>query len=109
MSTALLVILDGPQGCGKTTVAPYLAQAFGCTHIHDDEPSPRTVAMDLYAGRRVLVCTYSGFEPWEDQNAPTLRITINGDHPTLTLWNLLAALQQPEGCAALRRVCGSDL
>lgn len=108
MSTALLVILDGPQGCGKTTVAPYLAQAFGCTHIHEDEPSPRTVAMDLYEGRRVLVCTFGGFEPWEVQNAPTLRISLDGDDPTRTLLGLMKALGQDKACLALQRIVMSN-
>ena len=95
MNGPLLVILDGPQGCGKTTVAPYLAQAFGCSRIYEDEPTPRTVAIDLYEGRRVLVCTSGGFEPLEDQNAPTLRITVEGDHPTRTLHQLMTALGHP--------------
>lgn len=105
--SALLVILEGPQGCGKTTAAPFIAQAFGCTEIYADEPDPRDVEMDLYEGRRVLVCVGGDFcDDTEfaptDEFAPVIRISIEGDRPIETLWNFTAALKQPEGCAALR-------
>ena len=105
--SALLVILEGPQGCGKTTAAPFIAKAFGCTEIYADEPEARDVEMDLYEGRRVLVCVNGDFfsdtefAP-TDEFAPVIRISIEGDRPIETLWNFTAALQQPEGCAALR-------
>ncbi|WP_374335080.1 hypothetical protein [Methyloversatilis sp.] len=107
--SALLVILEGPQGCGKTIVAPYLAQALGCTRVHEDEPDARAVMMDLYEGRRVLVCAPTGAE-WEpaEQSAPTLRISIDGDHPVRTLHDLLRALGQEKACKALQRIAMSN-
>ncbi|EGK73342.1 hypothetical protein METUNv1_00520 [Methyloversatilis universalis FAM5] len=103
--SALLVILEGPQGCGKTTAAPFIAQAFGCTDIYADEPSRRAVETALYEGRRVLACVSGNFffAP-TDEAAPVIRISIEGDRPTPTLMTLLAALEQPAGCMALQTI-----
>lgn len=103
--SALLVILEGREGCGKTTAAPFIAQAFGCTEIYADEPSHRAVDAALSEGRRVLACVSGNFffAP-NDEAAPVIRISIEGDRPTTTLLRLLAALEQPAGCMALQTV-----
>ncbi|MCU7839753.1 MAG: ATP-binding protein [Candidatus Thiodiazotropha sp. (ex Troendleina suluensis)] len=31
------VVVFGPQGCGKTTVAEQLKEYFGCSEVNDDE------------------------------------------------------------------------
>lgn len=104
MSGPLLVILQAPQGCGKTTAAALIAQAFGCDSIHDDELNPRAVEADLYRGRRVLLCTPNDFHP-TDEAAPVLRITIEGDHPTRSLHDLLIALGQPIDALSVINTC----
>jgi len=98
MSTAgaLLVVLCGPQGCGKSTVAPLIAKATACERMYDDEPEGdiSVIRRELACGRRVLVCTNDPDFP-AAVSAPVLRISLEGDRPTDALRSVLAAFGQP--------------
>lgn len=93
MAGTLLVVLRAEQGVGKTIAAPLVAKATGCERIYADEPDRRAVDLDLYEGRRVLVCSNDDYQPSDDA-APVLRISIEGDRPRDTLRSLLTAFGQ---------------
>lgn len=108
MSTAgpLLVVLCGPQGCGKTTVAPLIAKATACERMYDDEPEGDLSAIrrELALGRRVLVCTSNPDYPAAFA-APVLRISLEGDRPTDALRSVLAAFGQPADALSFMNTC----
>jgi hypothetical protein len=106
-ATALLIVLQAPQGSGKTTVAEYVAKAFSCDRIYDDELDHFAITADLYHGLRILVCASDDYAPADDA-VPVLHLRIDGDRPADTLCRLLTALGQSGGCEALQRIVMSS-
>lgn len=106
MCGPLLVVLCGPQGCGKTTVASLIAKATACERIYDDEPEGdfSAIRRELALGRRVLVCTSNPDYPAAFA-APVLRISLEGDRPTDALRSVLAAFGQPADALSVMNTC----
>lgn len=105
--TALLIVLQAPQGCGKTTVAEYVAETFACAVVFDDEFDHFAITAALYKGHRVLVCASDHYAPADDA-VPVLRLCIDGPRPADTLHELLSAFGQSGGCEALQRIVMSS-
>lgn len=101
--SALLVILQGPQGCGKGIAAPYIAAAMRCSKTYDeiDTRTHRRIVTDVKRGERVLVCTHDTEACAIDTGrTPHIRFMVGSAE---ALCELLTALNHPVGADMLRR------